>query len=40
VREHTGKPEDGVTGKPQEVGPPPSNDNANNGGNGGGGRRP
>jgi hypothetical protein len=32
VREHTGKPEDGVTGKPENVGPPPETGNSNNAG--------
>lgn len=32
VREHTGKPEDGVTGRPENVGPPPETGNSNNAG--------
>jgi hypothetical protein len=35
VREFTGKPEDGITGRPENVGPPPSNVNAGGPGNSG-----
>ena len=32
VREHTGNPEDGITGKPENVGPPPGTGNQGRGG--------
>jgi hypothetical protein len=38
VRQDTGKPVDGITGKPENVGPPPSNVNAGGQGNGNRGR--
>lgn len=32
VREHTGKPEDGITGRPENLGPPPATGNSSNAG--------